>query len=163
MQYAPAIKFNKMTRLLFLFICFFGLFRQGDISIISAESQQWYGGKEPAGKGINYEIIVTVHKSSNRLIIDKLWIENKCYDLKVSKPGSIGMLSKFDKNDEIHLYASEKYFKDDKGNWELSEGYQTSDPPIKYEGAALIGYLVNNKRKYKVIDLFLKKETKYNP
>jgi len=154
-----------MTRvLLFLMLCFLGIFRQEDVSIISAESQQWYGGIKPAGKGVNYLIILKTHKSSEKLQIDQLWIDNKQYDLEVSKPGIIGKLEQFKKKEIIHLHAREKFFKNEEGNWKLLSGYQLQEkPPIPYERAALIGYLLNNKRKYKVLDSFHIKEKQYNP
>lgn len=142
-----------MKKILFLsLILLAGIFAKAKVPatklrLISAKSQQFRGGAVGSPSGTNYTFVVVAYAANEALVIDRLWIGNEYFEVKVynQKNGT----SIFSKKDTLEVVAK-KY---NPNEFLLNNQKTPSSPtqiatPCKYKGAALIGYQVGKKRKY---------------
>ncbi|NOZ45497.1 MAG: hypothetical protein GXO79_01820 [Chlorobi bacterium] len=145
--------------LLFSF-CLFGCFSK-DFKVIDATSQKWVGGIPGSGKGTNYVIKVISFKNNKYLHINQVWIGDEYYNVKALKNPALINETSFEKNDTLYIKIH-KYIRTNMlGEVVKPKATEESKVPIKYDGAALIGYTYRGKKKYKEIKTF--KELKFIP
>ncbi|PLX00319.1 MAG: hypothetical protein C0594_15810 [Marinilabiliales bacterium] len=128
--------------------------KKSDFEIVSSSKQAFHGGRPGSGGSTKYHFTFRMKKPSEKLTIDKLWVNEKELDLKQvvfmgAKAGN------FSKNDTVRFTAEERIASlTEKLSKDKAKTEQKVEPPIEYEGAALIGYKVGSKRKYKIVDGF---------
>ncbi|MEN8121061.1 MAG: hypothetical protein ABFS35_11965 [Bacteroidota bacterium] len=133
-----------------------------NFKIIDATSQKYAGGHEKSGYGTRYNIKLIAKKNSKKLKIDQLWIGEEYFDVKPIKDPKHKNDHEFSKNDTINLYIKHHIHTDE----EMKKTQKNKNKvklPYKYQGAALIGYKIRNKRKYKVIEKFTVLEKIFYP
>ena len=133
-----------------------------DFTIVEGTSQKYAGGREKSGYGTRYNIKLFAQKSSKKLKIDQLWIGEEFFDVKPIKDPKRKNDHNFSKNDTIYLYVKHHIHTDEEMKKAQKEK-KLLKPPYNYQGAALIGYKVRNKRKYKVIDKFTELKKVFYP
>jgi hypothetical protein len=109
---------------------------------LEATSQNWTAGVAGGGSGTEYYFKVQI-TSSRQLKFDSAWINSKAYPVFLSKnkPAVSSAPVTFENGDTITLRVS------DLANHQVND----SKPPIDFNGAALIGYSLDNKPDYFVI------------
>ena len=136
--------------LLILTILFWGNFK-----IIEATSQDWAGGRKESGYGTYYRFKMIAAKSSEKLLIDRLWIGEDYYEVKpYTEPGRFNS-NKFNRADTIFILATRflgSELTKDRNIQKKSDKY--IKPAFNYDGDAIIGYKIRNKRKFKKIKSF---------
>jgi hypothetical protein len=120
-----------------------------DFTVIETTSQKYYGGLEKSGHGTRYRIKLLAQKDSKKLKIDQLWIDDKYFEVKPVKDPKYRNNHEFFKKDTIFISVKDHVYPDELMREKQEEKIVL---PYKYKGAALIGYKVRNKRKYKVIE-----------
>jgi hypothetical protein len=123
-------------------------------TLLSATSQSWTAGIPSGGSGIEYYFKVKIN-SIDKIKFDIAWINNRKFEIFISKETEAISSEpiKFTKGDIITLRVS------DIRNQNLK--IENLKPPLNYEGAALIGYTVNDKQEYFIIKE-IKKQTSPN-
>jgi hypothetical protein len=109
-----------------------------------AYKQAWTAGIEKGGSGIDYSFELII-KTNQHILFDSVWMNNMGFKLITTKRRKIisNAPITFVKGDTILLKTAES--KKDQNN----ELY--TSPPIEYNGDALIGYYLQNKRRYIVV------------
>lgn len=133
-----------------------------DFAIVESTSQQYAGGREKSGYGTRYNIKLLALKDSKKLKIDQLWIGEVYFDVKPIKDPKRRNDHEFSKNDTIFLYVKHHIHTDEEMK-KRQKDKKIVKLPYKYEGAALIGYKIRNKRKYKIIKKFTELEKVFYP
>lgn len=128
-----------------------------DFNIIRATSQVWVGGAKGSGWGTRYVITLISNKSSKRLSIDEMWIGEKYHKITTSKRITYSMPNEdFNTGDTIYITASEYIPENPNIDVKEKEKPINQTPPFTYQGEALIGYELNNKKKYCLVSNFEK-------
>ncbi len=141
----------RATVVLFSFLFLSSVNAQRQFKILEATLQVWTGGAHSGGSGVNYRLMLLVHKSSSKLILDTLWTGDACYPLLLSHAGRGNPGSGFMKNDTIYLSASKRNPMEPDGKGEKATykaGEKNCIAPIVFNGTALLGYRYRGKRKY---------------
>ncbi len=91
-----------------LMVLFFGIsgFFSKDFKIIDATMQEWTGGLQESGKGVNYRITVVVKKKSDKIKIDGIRIKEKVYNCRIFNLSNKEAGKYFEKNDTILITSS---------------------------------------------------------
>lgn len=123
-------------------------------TLLSATSQSWTAGIPSGGSGIDYYFKVKIN-TEEKLLFDSAWINNRAFEIFISKEtNSISSEPiKYGNGDIIILRVSDIKNKNTKT--------ANSNPPQKFEGAALISYTAKDKREYFIIKE-IKKQTSPN-
>jgi len=129
-----------------IIILFFGV----KVKVLDATSQEWYGGQYESGKGTDYNIKLLARGGSDKLAIDKLWIEDDFYEVKAIKNPAKRSELNFAKRDTIYVRAAKKLLPDENGRM-LEVTGKGEEPPREFSGMALLAYTWKGKRKYKEI------------
>jgi hypothetical protein len=141
---------------IFLIMFYIPCFTTKDFKIIEATSQEFLGGIPEAGFGTNYRLVLLAQKNSQKLTIDQLWIADKFFKARANKINCAPDDYSFIKNDTIILKVSD-IKKTTKEGEIIPKGTEKElDIPYDYNGAALIGFTLRNKRKYKEVPAFKK-------
>ncbi len=124
-------------------ICFLG--KDKDFKIIEATVQSW-SGRVAGNEGTVYDILIKCN-TTEKINIDQVWINDKFYypDIYIKTNGHYKNDSCFNINDTVLIKAIDSRWQSYRNKTD------TISPPFKYEGAGLIGYIVDNTRKYKTI------------
>ena len=146
----------------FLAILFSFSWFGNDFKIVDTSSQKYAGGREKSGYGTRYNIKLFAQKDSKKLKIDQLWIGEEYFDVKPIKNPKHKNDHEFSKNDTIYLYVKHHIHTDEEMKKAQKEK-KIVKPPYNYLGAALIGYKLRNKRKYKVIEKFTELKKVFYP
>ena len=120
-----------------------------DFKLVLATSQKWAGGARGSGTGTYYCFTFLGGYSSKQLTVDEVWIGQKHFKT-VQSASPIYNRPDFNANDSIFIKVNDiipgelnrKIYNPD------SVAKANIPPPMKYNGLALIGYLLNNQRKY---------------
>jgi len=140
---------QKFLYLLIISVCIFCQ----PFKILEKTSQDWSGGTEESGFGTSYRFKMIAKKGSGKLVIDRLWVGKDYFEVKpYLKPGFFNN-STFHRKDTIRILATK--FKGSEQNKERNIDINSSKyvkPPFEYEGDAILGYMIKNKRKYKKIE-----------
>ena len=140
---------------LFIILCFG---KSDDLQLISATSQKWTSGIG-ISKGTKYFFSFQTNKSSDKLSINGVWINDKLLIPKVFGIKNKKRTTNFNKQDTIIVMCTE-IIKLKNKDIEIPEDLKETTPmPYKYNGAALIVYKVGKKEKY----LEIEKIKKLNP
>ena len=142
---------------MFFSLAWFG----NDFTVLEATSQKYSGGRERSGHGTRYTVKILAEKDSRKLKIDQLWIGDKYFAVKPVKDPKYRNDHDFSKNDTVFLYVKDHIYPDMVNKKTNNETIVKL--PYKYEGAALVGYKLRNKRKYKVIKKILELEKIFYP
>jgi len=141
-----------MKSLLFIFLCFFGWFSSTPFKVIEATSQFSAGGRAESGTTTEYTFKIVSSQSSDKLTIDEVWIDSTFFKAQPYKQNSdLSFSQTWEKGDTLFLKVSIRKLPDDKGRLKDFNG-PTKALPYKYAGKALIGYAVNSKRKYLIVE-----------
>lgn len=113
-------------------------------TLLGATSQSWTAGIPSGGSGTEYYFKIKIN-TSDKIIFDSAWINNKSFELFIAKETTTisNAPIKYEKGDIITLRVSDLKNKNTKT--------VISKPPIEHNGAALIGYTVKNKQEYFII------------
>ncbi len=125
-------------------------------TLLSATSQSSTAGIPSGGSGTEYYFKVKINSTDN-IKFDSAWINNKRFEIFISKE-TVGISSepiKFSKGDIITLRVS------DIRNQNIKT--ENLKPPLNFEGTALIGYTINDKRQYFIIKEIKKQSTPNRP
>jgi hypothetical protein len=131
-------------------------FKSEYFNLISATSESWRAGIPGGGSGTEYYFKVKITTSEN-IKFDSAWINNKHFKVFIAKESTSisNEPIKFTKDDIITLRISDL-------NNQISESEKTK-PPINYDGAALIAYIVNEKSQYLIIKEIIKQKSINRP
>ena len=141
---------------MFFSLAWFG----NDFTVLEITSQKYSGGLEQSGHGTRYVVKLLAGKDSRKLKIDQLWIGDKYFAVKPVKDPKYRNNHEFFKNDTIFLYADDHVYPDMVNKKENTVNIKL---PYKYNGAALIGYKLRNKRRYKVVETITELEKIFYP
>jgi hypothetical protein len=125
-------------------------------TLISATSESWRAGIPGGGSGTEYYFKLKITTSEN-IKFDSAWINNKHFKVFIAKE-SVSISNepiKYTKDDIITLRISDL-------NNQISES-KKAKPPINYDGAALIAYIVNEKSQYLIIKEIIKQKSINRP
>ena len=121
--------------------------------MVDASKVKWVGGRFESGRGTNYTIKLVAKKSSDKLVVDQLWIGGKYFVVKPQRQlKDLSITNEFDKKDTIFIQANLNFRPNEEG--ELKEIVTDTyvKPPYEFTGAALLGYTMKGKRMYLDID-----------
>ncbi len=127
------------------------------MKLVDSTSQEWAGGMYESGYGTNYKITLIAKRGSEKLQINELWIGQDYFEVHAVKDLSRRSDLSFDRKDTVYVVSSIN-FKPDKDGTMVQVKAIKKDPPIKYEGVALIGYTWKGKKKFLKIKSFRKLE-----
>ena len=128
-----------------------------DFKVLKATSQKWVGGTIGAGSGINYQLTLLANQSSGKIKIDQLWVGDQYFKVTAIKKFPASEKEGFEKGDTIYISAT-RYFpssqqrKNDTNQGEPTRNKPSQAPPFSYDGAALIGYEADKKRKFIIVE-----------
>lgn len=125
-------------------------------TLLSATSENWTAGIPSGGSGTEYYFKIKI-TSSDKIIFDTLWINDNAFETFISKE-STSISDKpvqYGKGDIITVRVTELKNQNIKP--------VTVIPPIKYNGAALIGYRINDKRKFFTVKEIKKQSSPNRP
>jgi len=148
----------KPITLIFIILFSAPCFTTKDFKIIEATSQEFLGGIPEAGYGTNYNLIILAQKNSQKLTIDQMWIGNKFFEVKAKKKDHAPNDYSFARNDTIILSFSDITKTNKEGEIISKVLEKKPDPPYGFQGVALIGFTLKDKRKYKEVPAFRKLE-----
>ena len=114
-----------------------------DFKVLEATSQKWVGGIISAGSGINYQLTLLANQSSGKIKIDQLWVGDQYFKVTAIKKFPASEKEGFEKGDTIYINARTAPHR--------KESFKQA-PPFSYDGAALIGYEVDKKRKFIIVE-----------
>ena len=140
-----------------LLITFFGTLCNDKFEIIEATSQEWAGGRQETGRGIMYEFTIVTKINSDALRFDQLWIGEKYFEISCYQKGKRVKNDTFGPGDTVTISVNYRL----KNNDLINENLDKADGiavPKKYTGDALLSYILNGDRKYKVIEKITKLE-----
>jgi len=126
-----------------------------DFKVLEATSQKWVGGILSAGSGINYQLTLLVNHSSGNIKIDQIWVGNQYFKITAIKKFPASEKEGFEKGDTIYINARVAHpLPISPVNGEGNPTYikLSKSPPFSYDGAALIGYELNKKRKFIIVE-----------
>lgn len=114
-------------------------FKYRHIKVVKATAKKFILHTHSDKHDINYRIEFIVKKSSEKMKIDELWIDRKLYKFKITREASPEHVGVFDEKESLKIDA-----------YEMVEDHisSTLNPPRKFNGAAMIGYWINDKKKY---------------
>jgi hypothetical protein len=136
-----------MRLLLTSFIGLIILFCGVKVKLVDATSQEWYGGRYESGKGTDYVLTLKAKGSSDKLIIDELWVGEDYYEVKAVKNRAKRSDLSFEKRDTIFVTAGKKLKPNENGELVKVSGKNVKAPK-DFSGAALLAYTWKGKRKY---------------
>ncbi len=124
--------------------------------LINTTSESWTAGIPSGGSGTEYYFKIKITTSDN-IKFDTAWINNKAFEIYISKETNYvsSQPIKYGNGDIITLRVSNLKNQN-------TESVNVN-PPIKYDGAALIGYTVNGKREYFTVKEIKKVESPNRP
>ena len=132
--------------------------------IIKASSQEWKGGRQETGFGTYYELTIVPKVNSGKLRFDKLWIGEKYFQISCYQKGKRVKNDTFGSGDTITIHVNNETVPESMLPVEKDKfKNENPKPPKKYKGEALLSYLYNGKRKYKIIETFIIIEAVYYP
>ncbi|MEA3446082.1 MAG: hypothetical protein U9R19_15280 [Bacteroidota bacterium] len=162
----------KTISIILIFLSFFCW--KPPIEIIEANSQKWYSGVADGGINTRYSLTLIVNKSSDKLKIKGLYIDNEILDVQVyRKQEKSSFTSDFGKGDTIIVKASRTEIpnhsnrkKTEKSKFPANNIY--SDEFIekalqKCNGEGILFFSIKGKEKVLCIDKFKKLKNKYMP
>ena len=124
--------------------------------LLSAISENWTAGIPSGGSGTEYYVKIKII-TTEKIVFDTLWINNTAFETFISKE-STSVSDKpiqYSKGDIITVRATELK------NQNIKPA--TVIPPIKYNGAALIGYRINGKQEYFTVTEIKKQSSRNRP
>jgi hypothetical protein len=119
-----------------LTIIYITFFKYRHIKIVKATAKKFIRHAEE--HDINYRIEFIVKKSSDDMKIEEVWIDRKLYKFKITREAS---------PDHVASFAEKENLKIDAFEVEQTH-YAITDPPKRFNGAAMIGYRINNMKRY---------------
>lgn len=133
-----------------------------DFKVLEATSQKWVGGIISAGSGINYQLTILTNQSSEKITIDQLWVGDQYFKVTAIKKFPASEKEGFEKGDTIYINARTTHPSDlrhetvqpistVKKEGEPTHIKPSQASPFSYDGAALIGYELNKKRKFIIV------------
>lgn len=125
-----------------------------DFKVLEATSQKWVGGIIGAGSGINYQLTLLANQSSGKIKIDQLWVGNQYFKVTAIKKFPASEKEGFEKGDTIYINARVAHHSKNPSNEEAPHRKESFEqiPPFSYDGAALLGYELNKKRKFIIVE-----------
>ena len=123
------------------------------VKFVDATSQDWYGGRYESGRGTDYVFTLKARGGSDKLVIDKLWVDDDFYEVKAVKNPAKRSELDFEKKDTLYVRAGKKYQPDKNGQMVKVQG-KSIIAPKEYDGVALLAYTWKGKRKYMEIKEF---------
>ena len=127
--------------------------------LLNATSQDWTAGIPGGGRGTEYYFKIKVN-TKDKMLFDTVWVNNKAFGIYISR--GKGIISntpiKYSYGDTIILRVSDIHSKQIE-----NKNTENNNPPIKYDGAALISFMVNDKKEYYTIKKIEKQQTINRP
>ena len=130
---------------------------QNSFTLLDASSEDWVAGVRGGGKGTEYYFKIKINTNDN-ITFDTAWINNRSFAIHLAQKNNAvsNQPVKFATGDTITLRVSDIHST-------KIQNVLNNNSPVKYEGAALIGYAVNNKREYFTIKEIKKQQTINRP
>ena len=126
-----------------------------DFKVLEATSQKWVGGTIGSGSGINYQLTLIANQSSEKIKIDQLWVGDQYFKVTAIKKFPASEKEGFEKGDTIYIKATVAHprpVSPVSGEKDPTHIKPSQSPPFTYDGAALIGYELNKKRKFIIVE-----------
>lgn len=122
-----------------LSIIYFTYFKYRHIKIVKATAKKFVKHAHSETHDINYRIEFIVKKSSQDMKIEELWIDRKLYKFRITRESSKEHVGIFNEKESLKIDA-----------YEMADDHISSTlmPPRKFNGEAVIGYWINNRKKY---------------
>jgi hypothetical protein len=146
------ISLDKILLMLGMIACSIGYVKPQDqyFEVLQVTSQEWVSGVRGGGRSINYNLYVKI-KTDKPIAFDSIWVAGKKLSITPKKGGQDSK-SKLAKDEVITLIASD-YMGGPGNNGRIEEKTfgsrsDTAKAPIKYEGAALLKYVVGGSANY---------------
>jgi hypothetical protein len=128
-------------------------------SLLTAISADWVGGIAGSGSGTEYYFKIRIN-TKDQIQFDTAWIDSKAFRIFISKE------TKAISNNQIKYFIGDTIIlrvSDNQYSKSQTKNKNIHNKPIKYEGVALIGYNVNNKREYFTIKEIKKQKSPNRP
>ena len=121
-------------------------------TLLSANEQKWTAGIPSGGSGTEYYFCIKL-LTSRTIVFDSVWIGDQVFPSFVTrqKASITGESFLYQKGDTVLVRVSALKNRTHKE--------ATSTPLIKCKGAALIGYLINGRRKYACVEKMIQKQS----
>lgn len=121
----------------------FLIFCKKDFRILEGTMQEWTGGRQKSGKGVNYRITIITETSSDKLELLEFWVKKRLCKHKLFNLTTNAFCNSFNKNDTLILTGTLMIY-DLKNNID-----STKEVPFDFTEQIVIGYILKNKTKYK--------------
>ena len=123
----------------FLIIC------KKDFRVIEATMQEWTGGRQKTGRGVNYKITIIAETTSNKLELHELWINKKLCVHRLFNLANNEQGNTFNKNDTLILTGTVII------NEYIVIGDIKKEPPFSFNEEIVIGYSLRNRMMYRPV------------
>lgn len=155
-KFEEKFRFMRVKNFVFvlLFLFNFCVNAQEGFYVTRATKQGWSGGQPRTGYGINYVFSIVTKTNSDNLSINKIWIDSTFYSLDYYTVNNHQVNGEFASNDTLNFRVSYRgywgaYMPDD-----FNPTNNFVDPPIEFEGEAVIEYTVFDVKYYFIIKEF---------
>lgn len=127
------------------------------MKMVDSTSQEWAGGIYESGYGTNYKITLIAKGGSEKLQVNEFWIGQDYFEVKAMKNLAKRSDLSFARKDTIYIVSSINFKPDNNGTM-VQVKPMKKDPPVDFEGDALLGYTWKGKKKFLEIECFRKLE-----
>lgn len=135
-----------------------GSLDENELVLLSATRQQLHAGAKGGGVTTEYNISLKV-RTNQPLHIDSAWAEKQKLPVRVLKGGAFHPNKGAQPGDTLLLVFSVHIKEPAAATHKQAE----DQPPVSYQGAALLRYYQGNKPKYLIVPEFIELEPVYAP
>lgn len=131
---------------------------ENELVLLSATRQQLHTGTKGGGVVTEYNISIKVH-TNQPLHIDSAWVDQQKFPVRVLKGEAFHPNLDTQSGDTLLLVFSAHSMGSAAGTHKQTE----DQPPVSYQGAALLRYYQGNKPKYLIVPEFIELEPVFAP
>ncbi len=145
----------KKSLLFFLLIISSSAFSQRAFNVLEATSQAWSGGRVCTGSGINYRVKFVTKFGSDKISFDTLWIKDRFYPINQLFNGNTEAKN-FETGDTLYFQVAFRSYYSECMPINYSEDYNVGNPPIDFDGDAILQYAIKGIRGFSTIDTLVR-------
>ena len=127
------------------------------MKLVDSSSQEWAGGIYESGYGTNYKITLIAKAGSDKLQVNELWIGQDYFKINAMRNLAKRSDLSFARKDTVYVVSSINFKPGRDGKMEQVK-LMRKEPPVDFNGDALLGYTWKGKKKFLEITSFRKLE-----
>jgi len=127
------------------------------MKLVDSSSQKWAGGIYESGYGTNYKITLIAKAGSDKLQVNELWIGQDYFKINAMRNLAKRSDLSFARKDTVYVVSSINFKPGRDGKMEQVK-LMRKEPPVDFNGDALLGYTWKGKKKFLEIKSFRKLE-----